>query len=137
MEERRGGGRGRRKHRRGAAAGLRRQACSTHLCRFCTFTRPPACDASALIHQVGSIAKAEYNAVFEQLYLGVMAQLVRVIPPDVNVKVSRPADDSVMQASMGPPAHEDAGAHFSLRHRRRTMRARRMSSSLSATSRSS
>ena len=37
--------------------------------------------------QVGSLAKPEYNAVFEQLYLGVMAQLVSFIPPDINIKV--------------------------------------------------
>ena len=37
--------------------------------------------------QVGSLSKPEYSLVFEQLYLGVMAQLVRFVPPDINIKV--------------------------------------------------
>ena len=44
-------------------------------------------NALMVLTEVVSLAKPQYNRVFEQLYLGVMAQLVRMLPADVNVKV--------------------------------------------------
>ena len=39
-----------------------------------------------VLTEVVGLVKPEYNRVFEQLYLGVMSQLVRMLPADVNVK---------------------------------------------------
>lgn len=39
-----------------------------------------------VLAEVGSLAKPAYDRVFEQLYLGVMGQLVRFLPSDVSLK---------------------------------------------------
>lgn len=39
-----------------------------------------------LLTEVAALAKPEYDTIFQQLYLGVLAQLVRIIPPDADIK---------------------------------------------------
>ena len=39
-----------------------------------------------VLAEVGGLAKPQYDRVFEQLYLGVMGQLVRFLPSDANLK---------------------------------------------------
>lgn len=43
-------------------------------------------DTLLVLTEVASLAKPQYNQVFEQLYVAVMEQLVRVVPPHVNIK---------------------------------------------------
>ena len=39
-----------------------------------------------VLAEVGALCKPQYDRVFEQLYLGVMGQLVRFLPSDVSLK---------------------------------------------------
>ena len=44
------------------------------------------CETLLVLIEVGSVTKPQYDRVFEQLYISVMEQLVRVVPPHVNVR---------------------------------------------------